>query len=180
MSNIHAMNWKEPCLLVKRGRSADLGMNMLLPFKFLAWVLITYMAIGTIGVSACTNDGSARNRPSDRSLVQREQTILKPASHNASFSAIPHSSAPQRCQDTRPPEALATPSLSLTSDADEKVIVSFIVGVDGRVHSALVLHGGDEWNERAVLEVVRHWRYRPATCNGVPTEFEAKVEFSRP
>jgi len=25
---------------------------------------------------------------------------------------------------------------------------------------------------------VRFWRYRPAMCNGVPTEAEAKVEFS--
>jgi len=155
-------------------------MNMLPAFKFLPLVLITYMAIGTVGVYACVNDGSARNRSSDRSLIFREKALLKPANHNASFSAIPHSSAPQRCQNTRPPEALATPSLSLSSDADEKVIVSFVVGVDGRVHSALVLRGGDEWNDRAVLEVVRHWRYRPATCNGVPTEFEAKVEFSRP
>jgi hypothetical protein len=25
---------------------------------------------------------------------------------------------------------------------------------------------------------VRYWRYRPALCNGVPTDAEAKVEFS--
>jgi hypothetical protein len=25
---------------------------------------------------------------------------------------------------------------------------------------------------------VRAWRYRPATCNGLPTETEGKIEFS--
>jgi hypothetical protein len=29
-----------------------------------------------------------------------------------------------------------------------------------------------------VLNTVRAWRYRPAMCNGVPTESEAKVGFS--
>jgi len=28
------------------------------------------------------------------------------------------------------------------------------------------------------LQTVRYWRYRPATCNGVPTEAEGKIEFS--
>jgi TonB family protein len=60
------------------------------------------------------------------------------------------------------------------------LVVSFIVGIDGKVHSALVLQGGDDWSDRLVLQVVRHWRYRPATCNGVPTESEAKVQFSHP
>jgi len=34
-----------------------------------------------------------------------------------------------------------------------------------------LIHNGE-------LEAVRFWRYRPAMCNGVPTEAEAKVEFS--
>jgi hypothetical protein len=44
----------------------------------------------------------------------------------------------------------------------------------------LVLQGGSSLDDHLVLQVVRHWRYRPATCNGVPRESEAKVEFSRP
>jgi len=29
-----------------------------------------------------------------------------------------------------------------------------------------------------VLDTVLSWRYRPATCNGVPTEAEGKIAFS--
>jgi TonB family protein len=58
------------------------------------------------------------------------------------------------------------------------VTISFIVGTDGKVHSPLILEGGGPRLDRMVLEAVRQWRYRPATCNGVPTESEAKIEFS--
>ncbi len=60
-----------------------------------------------------------------------------------------------------------------------KVKVSFIIGADGRVHSPLILVSGGPAGDRNVLQTVRAWRYRPATCNGVPTETEGKIEFSR-
>jgi TonB family protein len=60
-----------------------------------------------------------------------------------------------------------------------KVKVSFIIGADGRVHSPLILESGGPTGDRNVLQTVRAWRYRPATCNGVPTESEGKIEFSR-
>ena len=60
-----------------------------------------------------------------------------------------------------------------------KVKVSFIIGADGRVHSPLILQSAGPAGDRNVLQTVRTWRYRPATCNGVPTEAEGKIEFSR-
>ena len=60
-----------------------------------------------------------------------------------------------------------------------KVKVSFIIGADGRVHSPLILESVGAAGDRNVLQTVRAWRYRPATCNGVPTEAEGKIEFSR-
>ena len=33
-------------------------------------------------------------------------------------------------------------------------------------------------DDHIVLDAVRTWRYRPATCNGVPTEAEARIGFS--
>jgi TonB family protein len=62
--------------------------------------------------------------------------------------------------------------------AGHKVKVSFIIGIDGRVHSPLILVSAGLAGDRHVLRTVRTWRYRPATCNGVPTETEGKVEFS--
>jgi TonB family protein len=79
----------------------------------------------------------------------------------------------------QPPQALATPDPLLDeTELNSKVSVSFIVGTDGRVHSALILESGGRNEDRTILDAVRLWRYRPALCNGVPTEAEAKVEFS--
>jgi len=79
----------------------------------------------------------------------------------------------------RLPEALATPDPLLDgTDLNAKVSVSFIIGTDGRVHSALIVESAGPSEDRTVLDAVRFWRYRPAMCNGVPTEAEAKVEFS--
>ncbi len=84
-----------------------------------------------------------------------------------------------RCGNVRPPEALLTPDPLLHVEEDElNVRVSFIVGTDGHVHSAFVLQSGGPTEDQIVLRAVRFWRYRPALCNGVPTDFEALVRFS--
>ena len=98
----------------------------------------------------------------------------------AEFREVPHTSVRGRCEDTRPPQALTTPDpLLVTGGAGPMVKVSFIVGTDGRVHSPLILQSAGPAGDRSILRTVRTWRYRPATCNGVPTEAEGKIEFSR-
>ena len=78
-----------------------------------------------------------------------------------------------------PPEALLTPDPLLHVQSDDlNVRVSFIVGADGQVHSAFVLESGGADEDQSVLRAVRYWRYRPALCNGVPTDSEAQVRFS--
>ncbi len=115
---------------------------------------------------------------STEQLAQREQVWLS-AVHDSEFATVPHTSAQNRCEATAPPEALATPNPILDRpDTASKVTVSFIIGTDGRVHSPLVLESAGPTEDRTVLNVVRSWRYRPAMCNGVPTEAEAKIEFS--
>ena len=127
------------------------------------------------------HDNSIHDQTSSRSFAGRERDVFRPPVQNARFAAVPHWAARASCESTHPPEALATPMPHFPGlDQDEPLVVSFIVGTDGKVHSALVLQGGDDWSDRLVLQVVRHWRYRPATCNGVPTESEAKVQFSHP
>jgi TonB family protein len=58
--------------------------------------------------------------------------------------------------------------------------VSFIVGTDGHVHSAFILDSGGPNEDKVVLRTIRTWRYRPALCNGVPTDSEARVRFTIP
>ena len=113
-------------------------------------------------------------------LTEREHQLWKTPTRAAEFSDVPHVSARPRCEDTQPPEALTTPDpLLVPAGAGLKVKVSFIIGADGRVHSPLILQSAGPAGDRSVLRTVRTWRYRPATCNGVPTEAEGKIEFSR-
>ena len=113
-------------------------------------------------------------------LAEREQQVWKTPVRASEFSDVPHVSARARCEDTQPPEALTTPDpLMVLATAGIKVKVSFIIGADGRVHSPLILESAGPAGDRNVLQTVRAWRYRPATCNGVPTEAEGKIEFSR-
>ena len=95
------------------------------------------------------------------------------------FNSVPHTGASARCEDVQPPEALTTPNPLVMREADQsRVKVSFIIGTDGRVHSPLILESAGPTGDRSVLHAVRLWRFRPATCNGVPTEIEDKIEFS--
>jgi|SRR5580704_2708094 TonB family protein len=113
-------------------------------------------------------------------LTEHEHQVFKTPARAAEFSDIPHVSARARCEDTQPPQALTTPDpLLVRANVGLKVKVSFIIGADGRVHSPLILQSAGPAGDRNVLQTVRAWRYRPATCNGVPTEAEGKIEFSR-
>jgi len=112
-------------------------------------------------------------------LEAREQRVWRLPVHASEFADVPHTSAKTRCENTQGPEALTTPNPVLDSvESDVKIQVSFIVGTDGRVHSPLILQSGASSDVRAVLDTVRSWRYRPAMCNGVPTETEGKIQFS--
>ena len=112
-------------------------------------------------------------------LSMVERSLWRPPTHNSEFADVPHTSARSRCEQTHPPEALTTPNPILhATDPDIKVKVSFIVGADGRVHSPFILESAGTLEDHAILETVRSWRYRPAMCNGVPTETEGRIEFS--
>jgi len=112
-------------------------------------------------------------------LNERERQLWRAPVHSSEFADVPHTSTRSRCEQTHPPEALATPNPILgPSDPGVKVRVTFIVGADGRVHSPLILESAGTAEDHTILNTVRTWRYRPAMCNGVPTETEGKVEFS--
>lgn len=94
------------------------------------------------------------------------------------FAISQHTSISPKCEADRPPEALATPDPVLEVGKENlKITVSFIVGTDGLVHSPFILESGGTAEDHNILLTIQHWRYRPAMCNGVPTEVEAKIEF---
>ena len=111
-------------------------------------------------------------------VAAREHAMWTATKREAEFAAVAHASR-RSCEATKPPEALATPGPLLEQrNRAAKVKVSFIIGTDGRVHSPFILESAGVSADRIVLETVRWWRYRPATCNGVPTESEARIGFS--
>lgn len=134
--------------------------------------------IGVPALSLATAPGGRAFRVSVASQLQAQLPWKEPV-RSAEFADVPHTSARSRCEATQPPEALTTPNPILEgSDPTIKIKVSFIVGTDGRVHSPLILESSGTTEDHAILQTVRAWRYRPAMCNGVPTETEGKVEFS--
>jgi TonB family protein len=109
----------------------------------------------------------------------REHPLWKIRVRDSQFSDLPRLTARSRCEEVQPPQALTTPQPVLNPLRDRvKPKVSFIIGTDGRVHSPLILESAGPTGDRRILQTVRSWRYRPATCNGVPTEIEGKIEFS--
>lgn len=113
-------------------------------------------------------------------VAQREQMMWRSPRHDSEFLEVPHT-ARTSCAANQAPEAITTPNPLLPDpDIQLRITVSFIVGTDGRVHSPLILESAGPTEDRTVLNAVRTWRYRPARCNGVPTETEGKVEFSNP
>lgn len=122
---------------------------------------------------------AALDHPRFSSLDERELRVWTNLAHESEFNAVPHVGSLARCEDVQPPEALTTPNPLVMPVRDRShVKVSFIIGTDGRVHSPLIFESAGPVGDRSVLSAVRIWRFRPATCNGVPTEIEDKIEFS--
>ena len=96
------------------------------------------------------------------------------------FQPLEEADVAMECESTAPPQALATPHAWVAAIPDDtKIVVNFIIGTDGQVYSPFVLGGkGSDSLFRKLVAEVRHWHYRPALCNGVPTDAEVKVQLS--
>jgi TonB family protein len=137
------------------------------------WPAILLLLPATL-FAASTSARSLRST----TLEGRETQIFRALTRASQFVDVHHIARPE-CEDVQAPEALTTPDPRfIPSGRGRKVKVSFIIGIDGRVHSPLILESAGLAGDRHVLQTVRTWRYRPATCNGVPTETEGKIEFS--
>ncbi len=134
---------------------------------------------GLGGVLAwCAVVAPSSGNPHPIPLTQREGILRRVPAHISEFSPVASPLDLPKCGDVRPPEALVTPDpLLQLQESDLNVRVSFIVGTDGHVHSAFVLESGGQQDDSIVMHAIRTWKYRPALCNGVPTDSEARVRF---
>jgi TonB family protein len=122
---------------------------------------------------------ASRAIPHQTPLAQLEKKLRRVPAHISEFSPVSEPLALPKCGNVRPPEALLTPDPLLHGqDADLNVRVSFIIGSDGHVYSAFILNSDSPDEDPAVLRAIGLWRYRPALCNGVPTDSEARVRFT--
>jgi TonB family protein len=127
--------------------------------------------------SASVPTGASRSTPGNVTDPQENKVWIS-ALRQSQFSPVLHSAAYASCEVSEPPEALATPDPVVeVSGPSTRITVSFIVGTDGRVHSLFILEGNSPSEDGRVLKAVRSWRYRPAMCNGVPVDAEAKIQF---
>jgi len=133
----------------------------------------------TVCVAYAGASESGAHPKTSTGLEQRELQLAKSLIREQQFIDVRHISAVQNCELVDPPVALATPDpLFVPVVHGKRVAISFIIGTDGKVHSPLILESAGLPDDRRVLQTVRTWRYRPATCNGVPTETEGKIQFS--
>lgn len=151
-------------------------MRNVMILKKLAGSVLMAGAVAVLGWSATADP--TRVALEHPALAQLEDDLRRVPAHLSEFSPVSEPLALPLCGDVRPPEALVTPDpLLLPEDENLRVRVSFIVGADGRVHSPFILDSGGPRGDQVVLHAVRRWRYRPALCNGVPTDSEARVQF---
>ena len=123
--------------------------------------------------------GPLRVNPHRISLAQAEVDLSRAPAHISELAPTMPTLAASSCESVQPAEALLTPDPLLPIAPDGPLVrVSFVIGPDGRVHSPFVLYSGGANEDAAVLRAVRGWRYRPALCNGVPTDSEVRVRFS--
>jgi protein TonB len=69
---------------------------------------------------------------------------------------------PRKIKDVRP----TYPAGALASRALGTVLIEAVVGADGKVHEATVVHSVPSL-DRAALDAVRQWEFLPSTLNGV-------------
>ncbi len=140
----------------------------------LGCLLVIAMAVAPVwAIGSAAGIGSS-------SLETREARIWASRSRSQRLSALTSAAPRVNCERTNAPEALASPGPWIDSPASKlKIIVTFIIGVDGQVHSPLILQSAGDYNDKVVLNTVRAWRFRPAMCNGSPAESDGKIEFSR-
>ena len=126
----------------------------------------------------CAAPHLSQTKPDPSALARGEARLRRAPVHSAEFSPVVEPALFSRCGVSHPPEALVTPDpLLQLAEPTVPVRVSFIVGTDGHVYSPFILDSGGPKEDQIVLRAVGRWRYRPALCNGVPTDFEARVQF---
>lgn len=92
-----------------------------------------------------------------------------PVTHRSQFASL-------NCGFISDPEPTNTPNPVTLKGS---VVVDFLIGEDGKVYSPFLRQGSGSYaQDRALLSLVKSWRYRPSLCNDMPASSEAVVTFT--
>jgi len=70
------------------------------------------------------------------------------------------------------------PERPRTSGGQTPVVINIVVGTDGKTHDLRVTSAPNPDFDKAALEAVRHWTFKPATCDGEPVEVHIAVDIN--
>ena len=119
----------------------------------------SWLLVGIVSIWSCASPrfGPRLNRLREAGFRWRRENItygVRPYTTRNSppWRILPHAANAERYQ---PPQALATPDPLLEeAELNAKVSVSFLIGTDGRVHSALILESAGPDEDRTILDAV--------------------------
>ena len=120
----------------------------------------------------------------------REQAPDRPANSNAPGESAPdsdssgaHEQVYQVGHGVTPPRPIYTPNPEYTDRARKKklqgtVLVALVVTSEGEPRDVAVIKKLDPGLDNKALEVVRSWKFEPATKDGKPVAVHLQVEVS--
>jgi TonB family protein len=102
-------------------------------------------------------------------FAAQPQLQQHPVTHHSQFTSL-------NCGFVADPEPTNSPD-PITLKAS--VVVDFLIDETGTVRSPFLRQGSGSYaQDRALLRLVKSWRYRPSLCNDAPTNSEAVVTFT--
>jgi periplasmic protein TonB len=115
-----------------------------------------------------------------------ELTIVKLAaespSEEAPFTKPQGAIEAGNCQGgvAKPPHAEYSPDPGYPDHHNENtmVVIWTIIGVDGKPQDVRIARSGGQDFDRLALEMAQKWRFKPATCDGLPMPAQINIEIA--
>jgi TonB family protein len=107
------------------------------------------------------------------------ELVAEPTPDPAMFAPLEGGKESVNCLSRMKPPRVAhrqDPSPPNTTRGRNVVLMSLLVGTDGKPHGLRVTSTPNRDFDRAALESARQWRFKPATCDGEPVETEIALE----
>ena len=104
--------------------------------------------------------------------ISQTMTALTNSTPNV-LAAPPNAQIRRRCTTYRRAFGINLPQPQPGHGGDADLVVRGLIGVDGKVHDAVVQSSERPDLDPAALELVQQWTFTPAMCNGQPNESQA-------